>query len=682
MGGYISPQIYLKGEIMPNLYFLEDNYIILGNSLFEFAFEKDGRLRWIINKRNRENYIKNHYNRWLLKIQDANRNEFKLEGLIFLWKGNKLHIIYSGQLDIEITIEIYPDNPESIWNLKVKNTSSQKILDIIFPHISGIYLGDTWEDNYLVYPYIAGERIKNPVETLSRKPSKILWDWQDYKYTYILDGIGTVKEGELYVRELPYTGPLSMAWLDYYNKDAGFYLASYDEEKTLTYLKVETPGTEYPGMGFSFRKRVNLSSEEEKVFRYGIGIHSGDWHWGADRYREWFNQVFPRIKTTPEWLLKSSGLVAHYDFRYQNGISMHNFEDIPNLFIKAREDGIDHLFISGWNKNGFDNGYPLYFPDERLGGEKKFKENISETNRMGGHITTYINVRIVNKSYIDKIPKDILTNHIERYGSIDFYVADPSKEGWHNLILETIERLANYGVSGVYLDELSMAPAIGDIHNWIKGYTELLDKVVKKHKDKIFIIEGCSDIYGRYVDLQLVSTFFYWHTSYPELFRYTFPDHMLVDMLYPDYQTMRPSFVSLISKDLIGRSFILGMYPWIYDLTLDNSFDSSEELKDYLSYFLRLRMLGIDFFNRGQFLDDLNLETNSNIKAKLYKKDNQYMVAIWNKEKDKGELGVKLLNPPIKVNVISSNRTSYRTKHNTIDIPEEALSLIFIEEER
>ncbi|MBC7320224.1 hypothetical protein H5T89_06235 [bacterium] len=621
---------------MSSIYFHKENYIIFGNALFELAFEKDGRLRWIINKGNRENYIKNHYNRWLLKILDTNGRVFKLEKPVFSWQDNRLYIIYSGQLDVEIIIEVSSNDPESLWTLKVKNTSSQDILDIIFPHISGVYLGDSWEDNYLVYPYIAGERIKNPIENLARRPSKILWDWQDYRYTYIVDGIGTTKDDELYIRELPYTGPLSMAWLDYYNEDVGFYLASYDEDKTLTYLRVETPGPEFPGIGFSFRKRVKMSSGEEKIFRYGIGIHSGDWHWGADRYREWFNQVLPKIKSTPEWLTKSSGLVAHYDFRYQNEISMHSFEDIPILFEKAKEDGLDHLFISGWNENGFDNGYPLYTPDKRLGGEKIFKEKILETNSIGGHITTYINVRIVNTSYIDKVPKEILSNHIEKYGSVDFYVVDPSKEEWHNIILETIERLVNYGVSGVYLDELAMAPAIGDIPLWIKGYTELLDKIVKRYNDKVFIIEGCSDVYGRYVDLQLVSTFFYWYTSYPELFRYTFPEYILVDMLYPDYQTMRPSFVSMISKDLISRAFILGMYPWIYDLELDNSFDSSRELKDYLRNFLNLRMLGIDFFNKGQFLDDLNLRTTNGIKAKLYKKDNQYMVAVWNKHRVKG----------------------------------------------
>lgn len=663
-------------------YLVEDEYMLLGNSIFEFAFERDGRLRWIINKSNGENYIKNHYNRWLLKVLDSDNREFSLGEPSFYFKDSKFHIIYKGQLYVEIIIEFSYEDPESLWTLKIENTSSREISDIIFPHISGIYLGDTWRDNILVYPYIAGEKIENPVDTYARKPSKILWDWQDYRYTYMIDGVGTARENDLYVRELPYTGPLSMAWLDYYNGDLGFYLASYDEEKTLTYLRVETPGPEYPGMGFSFRKRVRLTNGEGKTFTYGIGVHRGDWHWGADRYREWFNKTFPKVKDIPEWLLESDGLIAHYDFRYQNGKSIHNFRDIPVLFDKAREDGIDHLFISGWNKNGFDNGYPLYIPDENLGGENLFRRKIQEVNKKGGHITTYINVRIVNKSFADTVPEDVLTNHIERYGSIDFYVVDPSKEEWHRLILETIDRLAGYGVSGIYLDELSMAPAIGDIPDWIRGYTKLLEKLVERHRDKAFIIEGCSDIYGRYVDLQLVSTFFYWYTSYPELFRYTFPEYMLVDMIYPDYQTMRPSFVSIISKDLIGRTFILGMYPWIYDLKLDNSFDHSEDLKDYLRYFLRLRRIGMNFFTRGRFLDDLGLETNNDIKAKLYEGDGYYMVAVWNKNRARGEIRIKSLRPPLKVRTISLDSTSYRTESNVISVPREPLSLVFIEEEK
>lgn len=281
---------------MSDMYFLDANYLIFGNSCFEIAFERDGRLRWIINKSTNENYVKNHYNRWLLKILDVDKEEFNLGSPRYSWHNNEFCLYYKSQLEIEIRIKVLPNNPESIWMLKVKNLSAKKILDIIFPHISGIYLGDTWQDNYLVYPYIAGEKIKNPIETFAKTPSKILWDWLDYKYVYTVDGVSTIKDNDLYVRELPYSGPLSMNRLDYYNEEVGFYIASYDKERNLTYIRAETPGLSYPCMGFSFRKKLEISSGEEKSFTYGIGIHTGDWHWGADRYREWFYLTFPKVK--------------------------------------------------------------------------------------------------------------------------------------------------------------------------------------------------------------------------------------------------------------------------------------------------------------------------------------------------------------------------------------------------
>lgn len=661
---------------MSDVYFSDSNYLVFGNSIFEIALEKDGRLRWILNKKTRENYVKNHYNRWLLKILDSDKKEFDLGTPKYFWQDDELVIYYRDQLEVEIRIKVLPDNPESIWKLKVKNLSSREITDIIFPHISGIYLGDTWKDNSLVYPYIAGEKIENPIETFARTPSRILWDWLDYKYVYTIDGVSTIKDGDLYVRELPYSGPLSMNWLDYYNKDAGFYMASYDANKTLTYIRVETPGPDYPCIGFNFRKRTKIYPGEETSFTYGIGIHLGDWHWGADRYREWFYSVFPKVKNSPSWLMKSSGLIAHYDFRYQNGRSFHKFNDIPILFDKAKGQGIDHLFLSGWNNGGFDNGYPLYTPDEELGGKDVFKSRIEEVNLKGGHVTTYINSRIVNTSNIDKVPKEILTNHIERYGSVDFYVVDPSSDNWHKFILDTIENLANCGVSGIYLDELAMAGAFQDIPDWIRGYTKMLDEIVKSYPDRVLIIEGCSDIYGRYVDLQLVSTFFYWHTSYPELFRYTFPDHILVDMLYPELQTMRPTFVSRISKELINRVFVLGMYPWIYDLEFDNCFEDTTYLKDYLD----LRRVGLDFFNRGRFLDNIGIESSDNIKAKLYKIGDKYMIALYNEGKNEGELEFKLLSPPFKVEIASPERVSYVSNSSIIKIPQIERALIFISE--
>ncbi|HOL55142.1 MAG TPA: DUF6259 domain-containing protein, partial [bacterium] len=659
---------------MSDVYFFDTNYLIFGNSCFEMALERDGRLRWIINKKTEENYVKNHYNRWILKILDSDKKEFNLGKPDYFWQDEELCIYYKNQLEVEIRIKVLPDNPESIWTLRVKNSSSEEIMDIIFPHISGIYLGDNWRDNYLVYPYIAGERIENPVETFAMAPSKILWDWLDYRYVYIVDGVSTTRDNELYVRELPYSGPVSMSWMDYYNRNAGFYMASYDEDKTLTYVRAETPGPDCPCMGFNFRKRLEISSGEEKSFTYGIGIHPGDWHWGADRYREWFYSVFPKRKESPDWLLNSSGLIAHYDFRYQNGSSFHSFDDIPALFDKNKEQGMDHLFISGWNEGGFDNGYPLYTPDKELGGEEIFKSKIDEVNNKGGHITTYINVRIVNTSYIDRIPEGILTNHMERYGAVDFYVVDPSSDRWHNLILETVKNLVDYGVSGVYLDELAMAGAFQDIPDWIRGYTAMLDKIVERYPDKVFIIEGCSDMYGRYVDLQLVSTFFYWYTSYPELFRYTFPDRILVDMIYPEIQTMRPAFVSGISKELLNRAFILGMYPWIYDLEVDNCFEDTDYLKEYL----KLREIGMDFFNGGKFLDDLGIETVDDIRAKLYRKGDSYMVAVYNRDKIRGKLEFKWLTPPLEVEAVYSERVRYRSDSNIIEVPQEERSLIFI----
>jgi hypothetical protein len=230
------------------------------------------------------------------------------------------------------------------------------------------------------------------------------------------------------------------------------------------------------------------------------------------------------------------------------------------------------------------------------------------------------------------------------------------------------------------LDELSMAPAIQDIPTWIRGYKRLLEDINKVSGDTLLMIEGCSDIYGNFVDLGLISTFFYWNTAYPELFRYTFPDHLLVDMLYPTKQTMRPVFVSNISNDLIGRSFILGVYPWIYDLEGDDSLEENIGFKKRLREYLTVRRSGLNFFYNGLFLDGKGIITEKSIFSKVFKLSESYMLAIWNRDHKKGTLEFNMIEPHFDARIVNANSSErYRSNSKEIPIPKEEFSLIFIE---
>lgn len=56
---------------------------------------------------------------------------------------------------------------------------------------------------------------------------------------------------------------------------------------------------------------------------------------------------------------RSPGLHAHYDFKYQSGEYVHRYCDIPQLAHEALDMGLDHLLLAGWQKDGFDRGFPV-----------------------------------------------------------------------------------------------------------------------------------------------------------------------------------------------------------------------------------------------------------------------------------------------------------------------------------
>ena len=60
------------------------------------------------------------------------------------------------------------------------------------------------------------------------------------------------------------------------------------------------------------------------------------WHRGAEIYRAFRQNNVPAKKPKrPHWFEKSPGLVAHYDFKYQNGGVVHRYKDIPRLLDEA-----------------------------------------------------------------------------------------------------------------------------------------------------------------------------------------------------------------------------------------------------------------------------------------------------------------------------------------------------------
>ena len=521
-----------------------------------------------------------------------------------------------------------------IWNLHCENSTDDVICETRFPVLNGIWLGESWEDDTLVYPHWSGLKCADPVDSFTQPVSVIDWRWQEYSYRYALNGVGLSGRlkplGLIGLAEI-YPGELSMSWMDYYDKDGGLYFGCHDPSARACRLDAGIIGKNSPGICFACTSNAGISSGEVLDTAPVVTVfHRGDWHEGARIYREFRLPTLPPMRRHPEWIKRSPGLHAHYDFKYQSGEYVHRYCDIPRLAREALDTGLDHLLLSGWHKDGFDRGFPCYRYDPELGTEEEFAAGVAKAHEMGVHISLYMNIRLYNNAYDqthieDKAAINADGNVIkENYGSLSFSTMCPGSQLWREQISEAVGYAAEtYGIDGIYFDQLGSSMHLchnkAHIHGdrtdaWYAGYQELLPEIAADFENKhgrvlALMGEMVNDQNGSIVDYQLNQLFYNYCTNgFPEMYAYTFPEHGIIDMLYPEKNlAMRPVHIAQKCHALMARLFTNGSSFWIYDLVDDNTFTRDPENLTLLKELIAMKRIWLDNFGHGRFMDEVGL---------------------------------------------------------------------------
>ena len=94
----------------------------------------------------------------------------------------------------------------------------------------------------------------------------------------------------------------------------------------------------------------------------------------------------------------------------------------------------------------------------------------------------------------------------------------------------------------------------------------------------------------------------------PEVYKYTFPEQILVDMMNPRrHSAMRPEHVARHSTELLHNAFTMGAYFWCYDLEWDNNWRNDPEQKERLTRFAALRKAWLERWGQGTFTDTVGI---------------------------------------------------------------------------
>ncbi|MHB1455853.1 MAG: DUF6259 domain-containing protein [Armatimonadota bacterium] len=559
------------------------------------AFNNDGNLTRIYNKASHTEYY-HGAEKQILTIRYLENKATKdavIKAVSVKSKkttgGGSLTMQFAGEgITVDVVIRAMKGNPKTQWDLSISNVGSREVVEVVFPDLANMQIGGNASDDFLVRPNRYGEKIPNPSENLFRETGEIV---NGLKY-----------QGWWVNPQLEYSGEAGMFWMDLYDATGGLYLASEDKSSLGGFLANSETGK----IGMSLGKYLHVKNGQTFKLSYAVGVHTGDWHWGADRYREWAS-TFMRKASIPRWVREMPNWywVASIWSMGQDRPKLNkafNFSDLDGmLYTNALTLGSNVVGLAGIEFMGHD--YPVWWPDPSMGSEDTIRQGTANVKRRGGKIVPYLNPIYSWEDYpkvphpenpefqerLKQIPSDILqptwdiykndyamkydgtSNYVEFHYHGNYPQMCQANKEWQDYMLWWTHKYAvDYGFSGVQWDQLGAYPDQYCV-NWEHGHQhggagsagtlELCKRIYNDPKYKVdpdFYIwyEGASDIFSQYLQ-NCHSGYDAWMAwSFPEMIQYTFPHNFYSGEYFDDPTLTGPALIRnrrSVELSVLGR---------------------------------------------------------------------------------------------------------------------------------
>ena len=633
---------------------------------------------------------------WEITIIDAgvvktlSASEFELKMLTNL-SGKFVH----KELPLEVALVWSIINDWAVnCNISFKAQQSVRVLSITFKTPQKVFPCNAAENDYLMYPFKTGIKIPNPAQTVfnqfKRKDTKYGPGEKTRHLNVIQSGLppitdSMVETSEKVINEIlidfnqkilsdkaewgreesySYPGGISMTWMDYCGPQGGIYFAAHDKnfEKARLFFAAER---DKQGIILGIDKIFNRQLTEWNC-DFVIGRHDDDWHQGAELYRKYMDTELPETMAVPDFFKKSPGFITHYDLKWEEGTITHRYNDIPQLYNEAAEHGFNAILLGGWNNGGFDNYSLTYRNDPELGSENDLKEAIRKVHKANGKVLFYVNalsISMDNSSYTDEGHKYAIhkiNGEIDCFG--ESFLTHPlatlcnSVEVWREIIKKNVKYvLLELGADGVYLDQIGSVPreCYSENHThsnpWVMNYRLFLSEIRQELKesgkeDFVFLTEYPMDAYKDLIDCFLCYSF--WQSANelcePAMFRYTFPEVQLIDMvLQKPWLGRLGDLEKEFAQEIFCKQFINGLKFWTYCHAPHN-----EKLKPFFDSAIKLYKCAVKYFSNGKFLDDINIKdkTPGVLVKEFAIKDYGRLLSIWNPNNEKAYISLSGLD--------------------------------------
>jgi hypothetical protein len=271
------------------------------------------------------------------------------------------------EVDVDLVVSL-SDSPLATWDITVTNNNrDDDVVQVISPIVPHLRLGDRSEDDQCAWPYTAGELLSNP----AMLGDKVL-DSSHCGYGFV----------DLFDRPL----------------NTGFYLGNHSPAPIVTDV-ASRPNTSRDRIELSYTKEDRIKAGGgTAMYSYALGPHAGDWHWGADRYREFFMRHFaPAKDAVPEWL-------REIDAWWQTGMGLpiagakqRHYDEFNAQRVVLLLLGLRYTQIWG---STFDEACPdFYLPRAECGGAEALARNMQAWKDLGGIAGFYIHGNGVGTAY-------------------------------------------------------------------------------------------------------------------------------------------------------------------------------------------------------------------------------------------------------------------------------------------
>lgn len=465
----------------------------------------------------------------------------------------------------------------------------------------------------------------------------------------------------------------SMAWFSINTPENGIYIGGHDPEMGSKTFHLDCRDINYFNTSVSFPINNNQFTIPE-IF---IKPYSGDWHVASRYYRDWYDKNFQLAKV-PQWMRDNAGLMLNI-LKQQNGSVMWSYKDIDRLCDIGEKLNLNLIGLWGWAVGGHDRLYPNYAPDNLMGGRMELEKAIKRAQQRGFKVICYSNGTIMDTStdYYLYNGKETLQLTENSRPNIEYYLkhtnttpvvlarACPGSALWRKTIMDLASNAQSLGMDAFYIDQVGVrSPVMCFADNHEHGlpqeaYTKYRFQMMKEVRNKMqetdpefpIITEGTVDALLPYVDAfhglgsgQSVS-----QNGFPELFRYTFPESIIIqlnsspatkrsDINFATVYGLRHEIMSRYEPDVEYLKY--GKIPTDKDYKnyyisappdLSTFDSSSKETQSYTHSVIQFENDNSSFFRRGKFIDQEGIKINgTDILAKGFINGEKIGVIVWN----------------------------------------------------